>query len=185
MKVKGSVVSSINKFVKGNFPNRYKDWKAKLPASSQQIYNDVIAATQWYDVQPAAIEPTRLIADMFYDRNAKQAAWESGRHSAEDALTGIYKVFVLISTPAFMMSRAGKILASFYDRAVIKVVENRSKGMTLHITEFPGADQILEHRIAGWIQKALEICGCKEVQIQIPKMISKGQEITEFVIEWR
>jgi hypothetical protein len=184
MKVKGTVLTSIDRFVKDNFPNKYKDWKNKLPDASKKLFNEVIMATQWYDVEYGVIRPTKLVGEMFYDFNVKKAAWDSGNYSAKVALTGIYKVFILISTPAFMMARAGKIMESFYDQAVIKVVENRSKGITLHMIEFPGANDILDNRIAGWMEKALEICGCKELQTRITKSIAKGDPYTEFIIDW-
>ncbi len=184
MKVKGTVLSSIDRFVKDNFPNKHKEWKSKLPVASQKLYNEAIMATHWYDVDSGVIQPTKLVGEMFYDYNIKKAAWESGDYSAKVALTGIYKVFVLISTPAFMMARARKIMESFYDQAVIEVVDNRSKGITLHITEFPGANEIIDHRIAGWMDRALSICGCKELQTKITKSIAKGDELTEFVIDW-
>ena len=184
MKVKGTVLTSIDRFVKDNFPNKYKDWKGKLSEESQKLYNESIMATQWYDVGPGVIEPTKLMGNMFYDYNVKKAAWESGDYSAKVALTGIYKVFILISTPAFMMARAGKIMSSFYDQAIIQVVDNRSKGITLHMTEFPGASEILDYRIAGWMERALSICGCKELQTKVTKSIAKGDPYTEFVIDW-
>jgi len=184
MKVKGTVVSSIDRFVKDNFPNKYKEWKSKLPSDSQKVYNEVVNATEWYDVESSVLIPTRLVGEMFYNFNVKKAAWDSGYYSAKVALTGIYKVFVLISTPAFMMSRAGKIMSSFYDQAVIKVVENRHKGITLHMTEFPGANEILDNRISGWMVKALEICGCKDLEAKITRSIAKGDSLTEFVINW-
>jgi|SRR5690606_29887738 len=134
MKVKGTVVTSIDKFVKDNFPAKYKDWKLRLPDKSKELFNNPVMATEWYDTESGVLAPTKLIGEMFYDFNVKKAAWDSGNYSAKVALTGVYKVFILISTPAFMMARAGKIMASFYDQAVLNVVENRSKGITLHIT---------------------------------------------------
>ena len=184
MKAKGTVLTSIDRFVKDNFPNKYKEWKSKLPQTSQKIYNEPIIATDWYEVESGVSIPTKLIGEMFYNFNVKKAAWDSGYYSAKVALSGIYKVFVLISTPAFIMSRAGKILSSFYDQAIIKVVDSRSKGITLHMTEFPGANEILDNRIAGWMIKALEICGCKNLESKITKSIAKGDEYTEFVIDW-
>ncbi len=184
MKVKGTVLTSIDRFVKDNFEGKYKDWKNRLPEESKRLYENSIMATEWYEVKAGVIEPTKLIGTMFYDYNNKKAAWDSGNYSAKVALTGIYKVFILISTPAFMMARAGKIMESFYDQAVIKVVENRPKGMTLHMTRFPEANEVLDHRIAGWMERALTICGCKELQLKITKSLAKGDDLTEFVINW-
>lgn len=184
MKVKGTVVASIDKFVKDNFPAKYKDWKLRLPDESKELFNNPVMATEWYDAKGGVLLPTKLIGEMFYDFNVKKAAWDAGNYSAKVALTGVYKVFILVSTPAFMMARAGKIMGSFYDQAVLTIAENRSKGITLHMTQFPEAHEIFDHRIGGWMERALIICGCKNIQSKIPKSLSKGDNVTEFIIDW-
>ncbi len=91
---------------------------------------------------------------------------------------------MLIASLEFLMKRARKILAAFYTPAEIDIVESHSKGMLIHITKIAGKTGILENRMGGWMKKALEICGCKALDIQMGKTISKGDAYTEYVINW-
>jgi hypothetical protein len=184
MKVKGTIISSIQSFVKNNFPNRYQEWIDGLSAESKSIYTDSVLSTEWYPYQEGLIKPTELLAKLFYNNDIMKASWSTGRYSAEVGLTGIYKVFVLIATPQFIMKRAGKILSSFYEPSVLKLGEIRPKGVDVNIVEFLEPTLITEHRIAGWMEKALEICGVKNITIDITKSLVKGDDMTVYVLNW-
>jgi hypothetical protein len=184
MNAKGTLVSSIDRFVKEKFPDGYKNWLGRLPDTSKKVYTGTVMATEWYPLEAAVVAPTQLVGEMFYNGDIQKAAWESGRHSAEVALTGIYKVFVLIATPQYIMKRGGKIMTSFYDPSTLVIAGERPKGVDVHITEFPSANEVVEHRIGGWMQRALEICGCKNVVTDMPRSLTKGDELTEYIINW-
>jgi hypothetical protein len=99
-------------------------------------------------------------------------------------LNGVYKVFVKLATPQFIIGRAGKILPSYYDPAELAVQETGPKHVVLNITRLPVNDHVLEARIFGWIQKALEVTGCQNVQINPVKSMAKGDSITQLMITW-
>ena len=184
MKVKGTVLSSSRSFVKENFSNRYKDWLNGLPVKSREILANPIMASEWYDVEDGLIEPTRSVAMMFYNGDVSKAAWEMGRHSAEVGLTGIYKVFVLIATPQFMIKRGGKILSSFYQPSVLSTGNERPKGVDVVIAEFGRSSEITECRIGGWMEKALEICRVKNISVDKRKSLARGDDQTIYVVNW-
>jgi len=184
MKVKGTILTSIQGFIKENFSNRYEEWKAALPADSKSIYSSSILATEWYPYQEGLVIPSEILANLFYNKNIKKSAWEVGRYSAEIGLRGIYKVFILIATPQFIMKRGGKILSSFYQPSVLTIGNERAKGVDILITEFPEPTEIAEYRIAGWMEKALEICGVKNITIDINQSLTKGDDKTVYILNW-
>ncbi len=184
MQVKGSVVSSIQKYVREFHPKEYQQWFEKLSESSKKVFAGNILATEWYSIEAGVIEPTKLIGKMFFYGDQRKASWECGKYSAKIALTGIYKVFVLIATPQFIMKRAGKILASFYHPSTLVVGAERPKGVDIHITEFPNIDDVIEQRIGGWMETALEICRCKNINTKITRSMVKGDEKTVYEINW-
>jgi hypothetical protein len=182
--VKGSVPLSIRNFVRNKYPNRYQEWCNRLPGESKKLFSEVLKASEWINSENGAVAPTKLIGEMFFNRDYKKAAWETGRYSSEVALTGIYKVFVMVASPKYMIDRASKILVTFYEPTSMQVNELRPKGVTLHITRFPNSNTVLEYRIGGWIEKALEICGCSSLTVKITKALSSGDKVTEYVIDW-
>lgn len=46
-------------------------------------------------------------------------------------------------------------------------------------------DKIIEHRIGGWMERALEICGSKNVTVRITKSMTENAEYTEYSIIWK
>lgn len=184
MEIKGTAVKTIPDFIKSKFPSRYDEWISSLPENSRKIFTGTIFVNNWYPIEDAAISPTKQIGYIFYANNPVKAAWESGRYSAEVGLTGIYKFFVKASSPSFIISLGGKILSTYYRPCEMKVVSHSNNNINMHITKFPGINAIVENRIAGWIQKALEISGCKNVTILIPQSLTKGNPVTEFKITY-
>jgi len=184
MEVKGTAVKSIKNFVDKKYTAQAKNWVSSLPESSQSIMKTAIFANNWYPMKDGAVEPTKALAKMFYNNDVPKAARESGRYSAEEGLKGVYKIFVMIAKPSYIMQRAGRVFTSYYSPSDIQVLNGHDKGLTLHITKFPEPEEVIEHRIAGWCERALEFTNCKNVKANITKSLAKGDDLTEIVIVW-
>ncbi len=46
-------------------------------------------------------------------------------------------------------------------------------------------NKVVEYRIAGWIERALEICGCMNVTVNITQSLTDQDPCTEYNITWR
>ena len=180
MYIKGTAVASIPTFVKKKFGDRYDEWLNSLSPQSQKIMKRYLVS-KWYPVEYAIIEPTEHICRLFYNGD-KRGAWEAGRFSAENALKGIYKFFVKLGSPGFIIKRATNIFSFYYKEARMKVIENEEHRTVVHIYELKPPSQILEARIAGWMERSLEISGCEYVNIQI---IKSPTTIVRFLSEYK
>ena len=184
MEIKGTAVKTIPDFVRSKFPDRYEEWLSSLPEDSKKIIGNIIFANNWYPLEAAATIPTKQIGIILYANNPVQAAMESGRYSAEVGLTGIYRFFVKASSPSFIISMGGKILSTYYRPSEMKVASSTNNNIIMHITKFPEINVIIENRVAGWVQKALEISGCKNVNILISQSLTRGNPVTEYKISY-
>ena len=184
MEVKGTAVKSIKEYVEKKFNPQFNDWIQSMPESSQKIMTDAIFANNWYSMKDGAVEPTLAIAKMFYKDNKEKAALEAGRFSAEQGLRGVYKIFVRVASPNYLMQRAGRVFTSYYSPSEISVTDSHDKGLTLHITKFPNPEAVIEYRIAGWCERPLEFTNCKDVKANITRSLAKGDDLTEIVITW-
>ena len=184
MKVKGTILLSILGYVNENFQNRFQEWIINLPVESQKLFLKPILTTEWYDYQNGLIMPSQAVAKLFFNNDIKKSAWEIGRYSADIGLKGIYKVFVLIATPQFIIKRGSKILTSFYQPSALHTGEKREKGVDLYVTEFSEPSEIAEYRIAGWMEKALEICGVNNISIEIKESLLRGGDKTSYILKW-
>jgi hypothetical protein len=183
MEVKGTAIMSLQDFVKKLYKDRFQEWLNSLPEASRTIMGSVILTNSWYPLQEALVEPTKKICDLFYHGDVK-GAWEAGRYSAEHALKGIYKIFVKIGSPEFILNKASRILPTYYKMSEMETITTKPKSAILRITKFPNLNIYVEYRVGGWIEKALEISGCKGLRVTMTKSLTKGDPYTEYLSEW-
>jgi hypothetical protein len=184
MQVKGSAIAFMPKIISKKYgEDALYQWLAKLSPYARELYISPISPQQWFPLKEALVEPTAIICQMFHNWDL-QGAWELGRYSAEFGLRGIYKFFIRFGSPEFLINKAGDILPTYYEPSAIEVV-NQGRGMAqVRITRFPEIDRIIEMRIGGWMQAALEICGCQNVRVEITKSLTRFQSCTEYEILW-
>jgi len=163
--------------------NEYENWLNCLSPEVRVIFKVGPSASNWYPLKSFLIEPTRKYCDLFHGGYPK-GAMELGRFSAEHSLNGMYTLFVKLSSVEFIVNRAAKIMPMYYKPSALEVAEFSDGFCRVHITEFPEINDLIEYRIAGWIEKALELHGCKDIQIDIPKSMTNGDPFTEIRLIW-
>jgi len=185
MKVKGTALKTTRDFVKAKFPQLYDKWLQVLPEKSKILFTSTIDATAWYPFDEGYTIPVNKIAEICYQNNIRAAGDEIGEYSAEIALKGFYKVFLLIASPQFLLQRASKIFTTFYEPSKIEADIKGTNHGVLRIINFEGIDEAIEYRIAGWVRKALELANCKETRYEISKFLSRGHDCTEIHFYWQ
>ena len=184
MEVKGAALASIPRFVLDTFGKKgFNDWINALPDLQRDLYRNPVRQEGWFPLLPMMSGPTRVICDLFYGGDIR-GAWEAGRFSADFALHGIYRLFVKLGSVESLINRAGVILPTYYRPSSIRVESAAGKRVKLAIEQFPEMDQIVQSRIAGWMERAVEISGQKDVRIEIAKSFLSGDGCTEFDIIW-
>lgn len=184
MEVKGTAAKSIPDFVGRRFKDKYFEWLNALPEKSRKIMMDGLKTNLWYPIEDAAIMPTQMIGEVFYDGDIQKGAWECGKYSAEVALKGIYKVYVKLSKPEHIIDRASRIFSAYYQPSEMSVSDKGKNFVQLSVTKFPTPSSVIEYRIAGWMQTAMEISGCNNVKVEITKSLAKGARETTFHVSW-
>ena len=185
MEAKGSSVTATREFVKSNFgQGQYGNWVKSLPEDSAKIYSSSILSTDWYPVKEGLIIPTEKICVMFFNGDMKKGAWETGRFSADYALKGIYRFFVKLGSPEFIVKKASAILPTYYKPSAMSAEMKGKNKASVKVLKFPDISGVIEDRIGGWMEKALEIAGTKAVEINVASSLVRGDEKTEYLIEW-
>jgi hypothetical protein len=183
MEIKGSAVKSIPDYIKKFHPEKYSTWLESLPADSKQVFVAGVMPSGWYPLKNAAILPTEALGQVIFG-NGEKGAWQCGRYSAEIALTGIYKFFIKAASPFFIIEKAGKIFSTYYQPSEMKVVEKGADYVVLQIVRFEEPSKLVEARIMGWIEKAMEIHGVGFVDVILKKSLAQGDDVTEFYVRW-
>jgi hypothetical protein len=184
MEIKGTAVRSIPEFVQKNFPLRFQEWLGLLPPESRKIMGGLIFTNNWYPLQNGLTVPMKTISKIFYGGDDIKTARTMGHFSADIALTGVYKFFIQFGSPKYIIERGSRIFTTYFQPSEMVAINASKNSLTVQITKFPELDPIIEHNIAGWMERALEISGCKQVKAEIKKSLTNNFSVTEIDISW-
>ncbi len=185
MEVRGAVLKTIPKFIRKKFGKKgLEQWLDTISVEAYTAYNVTIDNNEWYPLKKVLIEPTANIAQLFYQWNLKDAAWECGSYSAESALSGMNRVLVKMGSVESLIQKATEIFPTYYRPCAMELGDQSDGFVSARITQFPEMDKTTEYRIAGWIQRAMEINGCKDVTVEIPVSLTSFEPYTEYKVSW-
>lgn len=183
MEIKGTAVKITPEFVKKRFKDRYYDWLENMPEKSREIVGQPIFATSWFDLYDSVIIPTKKVGEMFFN-SEDEAALELGRYSSEIALQGIYKIFVKISSPSFVLSRATNVFATYYNPAEIQIINSSSNSCIMQLKGFKKSEELIIKRIAGWLEKTIELTTKKVITPDINLKFDGEFIVSTLSVEW-
>lgn len=185
MMVSGEALACFSYFILNRFDKQhYQRWVSALSPIAQQAYRTTINKSEWYPLNEFLTEPTIILCNMFFNGSLR-GAWECGRSSADIGLSGIKKLLVKLSKPDVLIERAAGIMSKYYKPSKLTADRLDENLVMLRITEFPECSTYVEHRIGGWVERALQICGCRHLSIQLLSSIAKGDQTTEYRITWK
>lgn len=184
--VSGAIIHSIPKSILDKF-GQYglKRWLELISPDARRIYSSAVDKEAWFPMREFLVKPMANIAQLFYDWDLKAASWEFGRLSAEVRFHGVLKLLVKIPTATSLINKASEFMASYYRPCAISVPISEPKFCLVRISKFPELDKTVEFRICGWMERALEISGCKNVRLEITKSLANLQPVSEYEIRWK
>jgi hypothetical protein len=103
-----------------------------------------------------------------------------GRASCDYGLTTVYKIFFKVGSPGFIISRAARVFASYYDTGDLKVVESEAGRAVIELTALEGGAPQFCERIYGWMQRTLERAGTKGLRLAHTACVHRGDAACRF-----
>jgi hypothetical protein len=102
----------------------------------------------------------------------------------ERQLRGIYKAFVKLGSPEFVIKRIAAVHATYFEGVPIEVNLPAPRSAIVRYKGFEKHHRIMGFAIIGFFRKALEISGAKDVAIRFTVPIEEGKEFAELSITW-
>lgn len=184
MQVKGTSLIATEKFIRQQFgSDGYERFLQALPQGSKTLFSSTVLSPNWYPIEDAFYRPMQTVCDLFYQGKA-QGAREMGHFSALDALKGVYKVFVRVASVDFVLKKTANIFATYYQPGKMEVAERGDRRIILRMTGISMPHPLLEERICGYLEGALEVCGEKEGRVLVAKSMASGDDCTDFVVRY-
>jgi hypothetical protein len=185
MEVKGKAISVIPRFIKKNFGEEgLVYWLHQISEEARGVYDSKIDDNKWYPLKRILIEPSANLAQLFFDWDLKKACWSLGRYSAEYRFSGVSRLVVKFPSPNYFIAKGVEFLPEYYRPCRMEVVENVERHGVVRIIEFPEIDLTTEFRIAGWMERGLELNGCRNVKVEIRKSLVRFDPVTEYSVRW-
>lgn len=182
MTIKGTSVKSTYNFVNKTHSAQEQLWLDSLPETSRELMTSAVMSTQWYPIIDGMITPVQKIADLFYDGDENRTAYEVGKFSAIEGLKGVYKIFVKMASPIFVLKRSPRIFNTYYSDVNFEILESDSNKAVFLVKGFKKVHESIFSRIDGWIEETLRIIGAKPIEVSHKTDYLENEEIVGTII---
>lgn len=182
MKAKGTAVKSLKDYIiEEHGTEGLQRWLEALAPASRAIHQGTILTNAWYPFEDGLLGPMKAMDRMFYQGRA-EGAWRQGRYTAEKNLHGIYKVFVKVANPQFLIRNTASLWHTYYDGSQAEVSDIGPGRAVLTLTGIETASLDYDHSVGGWVERALEICGCQRITVAIS---NPAPGTTRYEVGWQ
>ena len=153
-----------------------------LDPEAQEIFRRPISPSSWYSCDAFSRFLEATIREMAGGN--EQVLVKRAEAVIEKQLSGIYKMFVRLGSPEFVIRRIAAVHATYFDGVQIIPEMKGPKSATIQYVGFSRNHRIMGFAIIGFFQKALEISGAKKVHVHFTVPIEAGQKFCELALTW-
>jgi hypothetical protein len=184
VEVKGSVVGDSIKTIKALYgEHTYNDVLNLLRPETRAVFDrGSVMPMDWYSLN-AFIE--FLEADLKVTSHGDER--ELIRRSEDligKQLTGIYKVFVKLGSPSFVLSRLAAVNQTYFRGVAIEISFPNPRNAIVRLTGFAKEHRLMGFCLIGFYRKALDVSGAKNIEVEFSTSIEEGKGYCELVLSW-
>ncbi len=156
MKVKGTAVRVLPEYIQKKYPAIYSQWLSGLRPESYKIFSNTIFPTDWFELADAHSHPTKVLADLL-GKKPEDVAYEIGLFSAENALTGVYNVFLKIVSLKFTFRRIQDFFKAYYSPIIFELWETGDNFVKFKFGYTTEEENLLYYRNKGWGTRLIQL----------------------------
>jgi hypothetical protein len=183
LKQKGTALKATVKYVQEKLDKAAREsFIAGLPEGLAGYFRKPAFATEWYPADDMADLMVRLARHT--GRPEREVAWEIGRHSSDEGLNTVYKIFIRLGNPEFIIRKAAYVWNTYYSEGVFEVELTPPRRAVLTLKGCRMPHETLCMRVAGWMQRTLEHSGGKNVRVDHAACTLQGRDVEEFIVSW-
>jgi hypothetical protein len=111
-------------------------------------------------------------------------AWIMGEEMTRRDLSGIYRAFLRVVSPRYVLSAGSRIFSTYFRPGSMRVVERRSGFVRVAFNECMGFDRNLWQDTLGGCQATLEAAGASTVRLRLESGGGDGDSVATAVAWW-
>ncbi len=153
-----------------------------LSNESRKVFESPILFSEWY--------PLDAFAE-FLEINVRETAngdrevlAKRSEKVVESQLRGVYKIFVRLGSPRFVISRISAVHETYF-RGVKIIMEFERHSATVRYVGFQKEHSIMEQVVIGFFRKALAMSGANRVELKFTVPIAQAGPYSELAISWQ
>jgi len=108
-----------------------------------------------------------------------------GYEMTQRDLSGIYRTFVRIATPRYVLSISSRIFSTYFRPGVMRVVENRNGFVKVELTRCFGFDSNLWRDVIGGCEATLVLAGAATCRVRIVSGGNDGDDSATMNAWWQ
>ncbi|MFA9391027.1 MAG: hypothetical protein ACERKD_14555 [Prolixibacteraceae bacterium] len=180
--IKGMAITGTLQLIKQRYGmDVFTNVLNELDEEDRKILGGIVLASFWYPLK-AFNNFLKAEVKIIYHGD-KTRLRQGSEEIVSNQLKGIYKLFVRLGSPEFIVGRIGSINSSYFKGIELEKVITEGKFIGKYKGFKPDQD-VFEEIIIGFYKKALEISGAKNIQAKFDIPISQGKEYAQVVVTW-
>ncbi|HUI31175.1 MAG TPA: hypothetical protein VLX91_13265 [Candidatus Acidoferrales bacterium] len=184
IEIKGSVVNdTINSVKKHYGQEAYNTVVGLLKGVAREVFEKgPIAPTSWYPLD-AFVEFLELDLKVTANGNEEELIKRS-EVLFEQELTGIYRAFLKLGTPEFVLRVISTVNRTYFRGLAIEASLPAAGKAVLKYIGFERRHRLVGLSIIGFYRKALSISGAKDIKAEFTTPIEDDKGYCELVLSW-
>jgi hypothetical protein len=184
VEIKGSVVlDSITGIKKRGGDRELAEIISLLDEETKRVFQSVVSSSSWYPLDLfcrfLAVELNKTaggIEEVLVSRSEKVV---------ERQLRGVYKIFVKMGSPEFLMKRLAAVNITYFNGLKADFTSNGPRNFTLRYVGFEKQHRLMGFALIGFFRKGLELSGATNREVRWTTPIEEGKPYSEMNISWK
>lgn len=183
-RIKGSVlISRLNMLRQHGGAARVEEVLHRLSDADQVVLRKLILPIAWYPLE-LNLRLDSAIADVISPEDRARAFIDMGRASAEENLHGAHGLFVQTGNPQALLSQSPQMYRFYYAVGSRTYEETGPRSGVIRTFSAENVTEADCLTIIGWHQRAIEICGGRDVRIVHSLCRARGAPHCEYQCSW-
>jgi hypothetical protein len=157
------------------------DVLAQLVPEDRRVLDEVVPVG-WYSLALYA----RLIraVDQIHGAGDLALVVQLGRYEAERDLTTIQRAFLRMASPAFLLEKSAEYWRRFHDTGTWTITREGTTRVRAYLDDWGSGDAAMCRELIGYLSRAFELVGAKNVRIDHGQCRAHGGERCLFLGSW-
>jgi len=184
VEIKGSVVGDSVKIIKSRYGEKaYETVLGLLKPETRAVFDTgSLVPMNWYSLD-AFVEFLEMDLKVT-SKGDEQELIKRSEALIEQQLSTIYKVFIKLGSPDFVLSRIATINQTYFRGVGVEISFPCPGSAVVKLTGFSKQQRLIGLSIIGFYRKALDVSGAKDIKAAYTTSIEEDKGYCELALSW-